>query len=84
MPTYEATRRDDEAIAAVCKAGKKPSRANVLAAIKTTNSPTTARSGSPITFKSNGDLAGNVGYLFHINSAGKYIRDPEPRDQLTD
>jgi branched-chain amino acid transport system substrate-binding protein len=38
-PVFAATHVIDEAIASVCKAGQTPSRANVLAAIKTTNEP---------------------------------------------
>ena len=35
-------------------------------------------------FASNGNLAGNNGYLFKINSAGKYVRDPAQVRQVTD
>ena len=66
-----------KAIASVCKSGQTPSRSNVLAAIKTTNIPANANPlGIPVSFASNGDLAGNNGYLFKINSAGKYIEIP--------
>ena len=61
----------DEAIASVCKAGQTPSRANVLAAIKTTNEPTSIM-GQPISFDSHGDLNGGKFFLFKIDSAGKY------------
>src|SRR5229473_3850854 len=49
-----ATHVIDEAISSVCKAGQTPSRANVLAAIKTTNEPTSIL-GQPISFDSHGD-----------------------------
>jgi hypothetical protein len=65
------------AISSVCKAGQTPSRSNVLAAIKKTNIPASANVlGIPVAFASNGNLAGNYGYLFHINSSGKYIEIP--------
>lgn len=77
LPTYEAADVVMKAIASVCKSGKTPSRSSVLAAIKTTNIPATANPlGIPVAFASNGDLAGNYGYLFHINSAGKYVEIP--------
>jgi branched-chain amino acid transport system substrate-binding protein len=77
LPTYEATDVVMKAIASVCKAGQTPSRSNVLAAIKTTNIPAASNPlGIPIAFASNGNLAGNYGYLFHINSAGKYVEIP--------
>jgi len=70
-PIFAATHVIDEAIAAVCKAGQTPSRANVLAAIKQTNEPTSIL-GQPISFDSHGDNAHGKFYLFKINSAGKY------------
>jgi branched-chain amino acid transport system substrate-binding protein len=74
VPTYEATDVVMKAIASVCKAGQTPSRANVLAAIKTTNIAASANPlGIPIAFASNGDLAGNYGYLFKITAGGKYV-----------
>jgi branched-chain amino acid transport system substrate-binding protein len=77
LPTYEATDVVMKAIASVCKSGGTPSRSNVLAAIKTTNIAASANPlGIPIAFKSDGDLAGNYGYLFHINGAGKYVEIP--------
>jgi branched-chain amino acid transport system substrate-binding protein len=77
LPTYEATDVVMKAIASVCKSGGTPSRSNVLAAIKTTNIAASANPlGIPIAFASNGDLAGSYGYLFHINSAGKYVEIP--------
>jgi hypothetical protein len=49
----------------------------VLAAIKTTNIAASANPlGIPIAFTPTGNLAGNYGYLFHINSAGKYVEIP--------
>ncbi len=77
LPTYEATDVVMKAIASVCKAGQTPSRSNVLAAVKKTNIPAAANPlGIPVAFASNGDLAGNYGYLFKINSAGKYVEIP--------
>ena len=77
LPTYEAADVAMKAIASVCKAGQTPSRSNVLAAIKTTNIAANANPlGIPVAFASNGDLAGNYGYLFHINGAGKYVEIP--------
>jgi branched-chain amino acid transport system substrate-binding protein len=77
LPTYEAADVVMKAIASVCKSGQTPSRSNVLAALKTTNIPANANPlGIPVAFASNGDLAGNYGYLFHINSAGKYVEIP--------
>src|SRR5712692_4972897 len=70
-PIFAATHVIDEAISAVCKAGQTPSRANVLAAIKKTNEPTSIL-GQPITFDSHGDNAHGKFFLFKINSAGKY------------
>ena len=70
-PVFAATHVIDEAIASVCKAGQTPSRANVLAAIKTTNEPTSIL-GQAISFDSHGDLVNGKFFLFKINSAGKY------------
>jgi branched-chain amino acid transport system substrate-binding protein len=70
-PVYAATHVIDEAIAAVCKSGQTPSRANVLAQIKKTSQPTTIL-GQPIRFDSHGDLVNGKFFLFKINSAGKY------------
>jgi len=70
-PVFAATHVIDEAIASVCKSGQTPSRANVLAAIKTTNEPTSIL-GQPISFDSHGDLNGGKFFLFKIDSTGKY------------
>jgi branched-chain amino acid transport system substrate-binding protein len=70
-PVFAATHVIDEAIASVCKAGQTPSRANVLAAIKQTNEPTSIL-GQPISFDSHGDLVNGKFFLFKISSAGKY------------
>ncbi len=43
----------------------------MLAAIKTTNEPTSIL-GQPISFDSHGDLNGGKFFLFKIDSAGKY------------
>jgi branched-chain amino acid transport system substrate-binding protein len=70
-PVYAATHVIDEAIASVCKAGQTPDRANVLAAIKQTNEPSTIL-GQPIMFDSHGDVVNGKFFLFKINSSGKY------------
>ena len=70
-PVYAATHVVDQAIASVCKSGQTPSRSNVLAAIKTTDEPTSVL-GQPIKFDSHGDLIGAKWFLFHINQ-GKYV-----------
>jgi branched-chain amino acid transport system substrate-binding protein len=70
-PTYAATHVIDEAIAAVCKSGQTPSRANVLAAIKKTNEPASIL-GQPIKFDSHGDLVNGKFFLFKIDSSGNY------------
>jgi branched-chain amino acid transport system substrate-binding protein len=73
VPTYEAADVVMKAIASVCKSGQTPSRANVLAAIKQTNIPAADNPlGVPVAFTSDGNLAGNNGYLFKINTSGKY------------
>ena len=70
-PVYAATHVVDEAIASVCKAGQTPSRANVLAAIKNTNEPTSIL-GHPISFDAHGDMVSGKFFLFKIDSVGKY------------
>ena len=77
VPTYAATDVVMKAIASVCKSGGTPSRSNVLAAIRKTSIPASANPlGTTIAFKPSGDLVGQPGYLFKINSAGKYITIP--------
>jgi hypothetical protein len=77
VPTYAAADVVMQAISSVCKAGQTPSRANVLAAIRTTNIPATQNVlGLPISFTANGNLSGQPGYLFHVNSQGKYVEIP--------
>jgi branched-chain amino acid transport system substrate-binding protein len=70
-PVFAATHVIDNAIAAVCKSGQTPSRANVLAAIKNTNEPATIL-GQPIQFDSHGDVVNGKFFLFKIDSSGKY------------
>jgi branched-chain amino acid transport system substrate-binding protein len=70
-PVFAATHVIDEAIASVCKSGQTPSRANVLAAIKQTNEPTSIL-GQPIKFTSGGDIVNGKFFLFKIDSTGKY------------
>jgi branched-chain amino acid transport system substrate-binding protein len=75
LPTYEAADVEMRAISAVCKAGKKPSRANVLAALRKTNIPPGRNPlGIPIKFKANGDLVTQQWYLFKINAKGVYVQ----------
>jgi branched-chain amino acid transport system substrate-binding protein len=77
VPTYEATDVEMKAIAAVCKAGKKPTRSNVLAAVRKTNIPAASNPlGLKIKFKANGDIANAVFYLFKINASGTYVSIP--------
>jgi branched-chain amino acid transport system substrate-binding protein len=70
-PVYAATHVIDEAIAAVCKSGQTPSRANVLAQIKKTSEPATIL-GQPIKFDSHGALVNGKFFLSKIDSTGKY------------
>jgi branched-chain amino acid transport system substrate-binding protein len=70
-PVFAATHVVDEAIASVCKSGQTPSRANVLAAIKNTDEPTSILD-HPIKFDSHGDMIGGKFFLFKIDSSGKY------------
>ena len=74
-PSYAAAHVIDEAIASVCKSGQTPTRANVLAAIKTTNEATSIL-GQPISFTSTGALVNGKFFLFRINSAGKFELNP--------
>ncbi len=78
MPTYEATDVVMKAIASVCKSGKTPSRSNVLAAIKTTNIPASANplGHADRVHQHTATSPASYGYLFHINSAGKYVEIP--------
>jgi branched-chain amino acid transport system substrate-binding protein len=77
VPTYAATDVVMRAIASVCKSGGTPSRSNVLAAIRKTSIPGSQNIlGVPIAFTATGNLAGSPGYLFHVNSQGKYIEIP--------
>jgi len=70
-PVYAATHVLDEAIASVCKSGQSPTRANVLAAVKATNEPTSIL-GQSISFTPSGDLVNGKFFLFKIDSTGKY------------
>ena len=70
-PIYAATHVIDEAIASVCKSGQAPTRANVLAAIRKTNEPTSIL-GQPIRFTPHGELVNGKFFLFKIDSTGKY------------
>jgi branched-chain amino acid transport system substrate-binding protein len=78
VPTWQATTVVMDAIASVCKAGKTPSRANVLAALRKTSIPASnSAMGVPIKFQPNGDLVAKAGYLFHINAKGTYVEISE-------
>jgi ABC-type branched-subunit amino acid transport system substrate-binding protein len=75
VPSYVAADVEMRAIAAVCKAGKKPSRSNVLAAIRKTSIPAKQNPlGQLVKFKGDGDLTTSQFYLFKINAGGKYIQ----------
>jgi branched-chain amino acid transport system substrate-binding protein len=77
LPTYEAADVLMKSIASVCQSGGTPSRSNVLAALKKTNIAATANPlGIPVAFASNGNLAGDNGYLFKIETGGKYVEIP--------
>jgi branched-chain amino acid transport system substrate-binding protein len=77
VPTYQAADVVMQAISSVCKSGQTPSRSNVLAAIKKTNIPAANNVlNIPVAFQANGDLAGNTGYLFKIESNGTYTEIP--------
>lgn len=76
VPTYAATQVVMNAIHSVCQSGQTPSRSNVLAALRKTNIPAAQNPlGIPIAFDSNGNLAGNHGYLFKIEKSG-YVEIP--------
>jgi branched-chain amino acid transport system substrate-binding protein len=70
-PVYAAAHVVDEAIYSVCKAGKTPTRENVLAAIRQTDEPTSIL-GQPIRFAANGNLIDGKFFLFRINAKGQY------------
>jgi branched-chain amino acid transport system substrate-binding protein len=77
VPSYEATDVLVRAISSVCKAGGTPSRSNVLDAVKKTNIAAADNPlGVTVAFTSNGNLAGNAGYLFKIDAKGKYVEIP--------
>jgi branched-chain amino acid transport system substrate-binding protein len=77
VPSYEAAVIEVNAIASVCKGGKTPSRANVLAAIRKTDIPASKNPlGQVIKFKADGDLTTSQFYLFKISAGGKYIQIP--------
>ena len=79
-PVFAATHVIDEAIARSARPARRRAAANVLAAIKTTNEPTSIL-GQPIKFTSNGDLVNGKFFLFKIDSSGKY--NLIPADRLT-
>jgi branched-chain amino acid transport system substrate-binding protein len=71
-PVYAAQHVVDEAIATVCKNGQTPTRANVLAAIKQTNEPTSIL-GQPISFSSTGALNNAKFFINKIDAKGNYV-----------
>jgi ABC-type branched-subunit amino acid transport system substrate-binding protein len=74
VPTYEAVHVVMDAIAAVCKSGGTPSRANVLAKVRKTDIPAADNAlGLPISFTAHGDLSGQNGFLFKIAANGSYV-----------
>jgi branched-chain amino acid transport system substrate-binding protein len=77
VPTYAAADVEMKAIASICKSGQTPSRSNVLAAVKKTDLAANANPlGNVIKFQSDGDLVDHPGYLFKIDSTGKYVEIP--------
>jgi branched-chain amino acid transport system substrate-binding protein len=77
VPTYAAAEVEMKAIAAVCKSGQTPSRSNVLAEIRKTNIPPADNPlDVTIAFQRDGDIVGQPGYLFKIESGGKYVAIP--------
>ncbi|HTX32209.1 MAG TPA: ABC transporter substrate-binding protein [Solirubrobacteraceae bacterium] len=74
-PMYAATHVIDSAIAAVCRAGGPPSRSAVLAAVRSTNEPSSVL-GIPIKFRLDGDLASGRWFVFHIQPGGRYQMVP--------
>lgn len=74
VPTWQATTVMMDAIASVCKSGKAPTRALVLAAVKKTNIPASkSPEGVSIAFQKDGDLKASAGYLFFVNKQGAYV-----------
>jgi branched-chain amino acid transport system substrate-binding protein len=74
-PAYAATHVIDSAIAAVCRAGGPPSRSAVLAAIRSTDEPSSVLS-IPIKFRPDGDLATGRWFIFQIQPGGRYQMVP--------
>jgi branched-chain amino acid transport system substrate-binding protein len=77
VPTYAAAEVEMQAIHAVCQSGQTPSRSNVLAQIRKTSIPPAANPlDVTIAFQKDGDIVGQPGYLFKIESGGKYVAIP--------
>jgi branched-chain amino acid transport system substrate-binding protein len=73
VPTWAATNVVMQAIASVCKAGKTPTRSNVLAAIRKTKLAAAKTGlGLPIRFARDGNLAGSPGFLFKVDDSKQY------------
>jgi hypothetical protein len=70
-PVYAATDVIANAIAAVCRAGQKPTRGTVLAEIRNTNEPTSIL-GEPIRFTPNGELKSGHWFVFRVGRSGRY------------
>jgi branched-chain amino acid transport system substrate-binding protein len=71
VPTYEAVHVVMKAIYNLCQTHKAITRPNVLAQVrKTYIAPADNALGIPIKFTSNGDLAGQNGFLFKILPSG--------------
>jgi branched-chain amino acid transport system substrate-binding protein len=70
-PVYAATDVIAQAIAAVCRAGQQPTRATVLAEVRSINEPTSIL-GEPIRFTSTGELEGAHWFIFRIDRAARY------------
>ncbi|MBV8432108.1 MAG: ABC transporter substrate-binding protein [Solirubrobacterales bacterium] len=70
-PAYAATHVIDAAIAAVCRGGQPPAPSTVLAAVRSTNEPTSIL-GIPIRFRTDGNLADGRWFMFQIRPSGRY------------
>ena len=70
-PSYAAADVIAQSIAAVCRTGQQPTRSNVLAQIKATDTSTSIL-GEPIRFAANGELEGAHWFLYKVTPGGKY------------
>jgi branched-chain amino acid transport system substrate-binding protein len=76
-PAYVAAHVIDSAISAVCRSGRIPSRSGVLAAIRSTDQPSSLL-GVPIRFRPNGELTDGEWFIFRIEAGGRYRMLPTP------